>query len=140
MSHEKGSAERGTWPVSLCGTGNPQEARGQALLSKGTRPRSAPHGPRTGPALTSCHRLRRCMVFPQNVDVSESASYLPAKQEKKSIPIMKGFLKSYTHSNGKLTDLARFPSNFQRKTGCTRLGRSHVQDEGLPGSRGGVPA
>lgn len=38
---------------------------------------------RISQALTSFHRFRRCMVFHQNADVSESASYLPARKRGK---------------------------------------------------------
>lgn len=57
----------------------------------------------TSPALTSSRRSRRCMVSPQNADVSESANYPPVKKEKKK------------HANSEKKILRAH--KFKRKTG-----------------------
>lgn len=66
----------------LSNRGNPQVAQ-KTLNSKIDYELFLTNG--LSPALTSFHRSRRCMVFHQNADVSESAGYLPARkrEEKK---------------------------------------------------------
>lgn len=75
------------WPCSFVGQGTSTWLVGEAprlrtLPFKGPRPRAGPDGREDSPALTSFHRLRRCMAFHPSVGVSESASYLPARKEK----------------------------------------------------------
>ena len=94
--------------------------------------------------LTSSRRSRRCMAFPRNVDVSESAGYPPAKKgKKKNRPIMKKIFFKGIKFKRETDRCSQVPVQLRNEDSDTQLRSSRVQkDKAQPGAElgSGCPA